>query len=90
MYHESFDLPEFRRDPIPTRSACRGVYFLFQAERLQYVGRSWNCKLRASEHARQERIPHTDWRMIPVDDEADCAELESTFIRKLGPPYNRG
>lgn len=88
MSLESFDLSEFRRDPIPMRTARRGVYCLFDANRLQYVGRSWNCKLRAREHACQERIPHTDWRMIPVDDEADCAALERALIVKFRPPYN--
>ena len=51
MTHDSFDIDAFRRGPNPMRTVRRGVYFRFQDDKLQYIGRSWNCKLRAREHA---------------------------------------
>lgn len=88
--HDSFDLDAFRRNSNPMRTGRRGVYFRFKDDKLQYIGRSWNCKLRAREHAYQERFPCSEWRMIPVDDEADCARLEREMIAKFSPLFNRG
>lgn len=89
MTHDFFDLDAFRHDPNPMHTARRGVYFRFHDDKIQYIGKSRNCKLRAREHAYQERFTCSDWRVIPVDDEADCARLEREMIAKFRPPFNR-
>lgn len=87
MQSDSFDIFDFRRDPNPTRSG-QGVYFLFREYELLYIGKSVKCTRRVSKHKWFGRIPFEDWRVIPVDDEEDCGQLERAMIRKFKPPYN--
>lgn len=88
MSHETFDLAEFASDPRRMRSASPGVYFLFQAGQLQYIGESQDCERRIRRHA--YRIPYTDWRMIPVDGpRRERRALEGYMIGKFLPLWNR-
>ena len=87
MPHGSFDLQAFRTDPHRMRSASPGVYFLFQDDKLQYIGESEDCERREQRH--RQRIPRNNWCMIPVDgDRQDRRALEGELIAKFQPPWN--
>jgi hypothetical protein len=52
-------IEEHRGKSIPLSGACAGVYFLFDKDKLVYVGQGWNCFLRVAEHTRKEPSNHT-------------------------------
>ena len=70
---------------LPKDRNVRGVYFVFHADILSYIG---------SADKVSERLDHptfelADVRVLPVSDGADHRAVERFFIRALRPPLNR-
>jgi hypothetical protein len=73
-----------------------GIYFLWLAGRLQYIGTSVGMLRRTNEHLLSattrgpggELIPYTRATMLLVPDPVRY-ELEALYIRRYAPPFNR-
>lgn len=65
-----------------------GVYFLFDGDRLVYVGQSTHVPARIEDHLREGRIPFDRATFLPVEPEK-LRERESYYIDLLDPEYNR-
>jgi hypothetical protein len=72
--------------PKPTQT---GIYFLFQDQKLQYVGQSNDVFKRVQTHTIQKKITFINWRFLPADLH-DLSVLEEIYIRIHRPPYNVG
>lgn len=64
-----------------------GVYALYRAGRLVYVGRTFNLRSRLTTHRR--RVGFTDCKVAFVDDEQEQKRLERRLIFRLRPSSNR-
>lgn len=65
-----------------------GVYFLIQAGRVVYVGKSITCHVRIYEHKKNGR-QFTHYFILPCTTD-QAALLESCYILELCPEQNRG
>lgn len=84
------DISALQRSSMPLLGNCSGVYFLFNDENLVYVGQGWNCLLRVAEHTRKDSDKvFTRWSFIPLDNEWERKELETTLRATLKPKYNK-
>ena len=72
--------------------ACCGVYFLFNQDRLEYVGQSRQLQYRISQHVNKTRLDRRDdwfshvaaiWVPIAFLDTVECY-----YIKKFKPPRN--
>jgi excinuclease UvrABC nuclease subunit len=82
---EHSDLPN-----IPLDGACSGVYFLYQADELVYIGEGWNCLLRVAEHTRKDSDKvFSHWSYLRVGDETRRKQLERDLRAKHKPRFNR-
>ncbi len=69
---------------------CSGVYFLFNENKLVYVGQSWNCLLRVAEHTRKDSDKKfTNWNFIEIKSEKERKQREQELRDTLKPKYNR-
>lgn len=68
-------------------SASSGVYFLFRAGQLQYIGMSKDVPQRVARH-RQNGIIAFDRVMVIPYAENELFEMESWWIKELRPPCN--
>ena len=69
---------------------CSGVYFLFDANELVYIGKGWNCLLRVAEHTRKDSDKiFTSWNYIQVEDKNEYEALERELISAYKPKYNK-
>lgn len=70
--------------PAPVVS---GVYLLFRAHRLEYIGRSKNCYARIEEHRRNGR--EFDYASVMAVPEGDAAWIEAELICAMDTRKNR-
>lgn len=69
---------------------CSGVYFLFDANELVYIGKGWNCLLRVAEHTRKDSDKlFTSWNYIHIESKQEYEALEKKLISTLKPKYNK-
>jgi hypothetical protein len=86
-----YDLDVIRRNALPFKRTS-GVYFLFLAGELVYVGQSWHVLGRLAEH--QPGVhgdPLKPWDAVSVQEFAPerLIELETNFIAAFRPRYNK-
>lgn len=84
------DIVELSRLSTGISGVCSGVYFLFNQNKLVYIGQGWNCFLRVAEHTRKESDKEfTHWNFIPIEDEKERKKMERRLRDILKPKYNR-
>ena len=74
-------ITELQRHTIP----MPGIYFLWQDDELQYIGKSSNILKRIGEHATCKVF---DTYSFIECDIADMATLEQAYIKQYQPPLN--
>lgn len=77
------DVLDFR---TPWRPHC--IYFLILRDEIVYVGQSNDLPGRLADHRRQARIEFTRVKYLPCR-RRDAHRIESLWIRKLEPRFNR-
>ncbi|WP_139233006.1 hypothetical protein [Halomonas korlensis] len=83
------DLEELKASSLPLKGNEQGIYLLFDADELVYVGRGWNCFLRVAEHTRKESKKFfTSWNLIPVESSEGIRHIEMDLIKEYKPKYN--
>jgi hypothetical protein len=83
----------FPPPPMPSAGAgeihnfpnCSGVYFLYQENRLLYVGESVSLRKRLAHHEHRGRFDSVGWLNC---DPAQRKRLEAFYIGVLNPPLN--
>jgi hypothetical protein len=84
------DISELMRTAISLHGVSAGVYFLFDANELVYIGESWNCVLRVGEHTKKKgRKVFGSWNFIPVEEESDRKSFEDLLVQRYQPKYNK-
>lgn len=87
MDREAFE--ELKSSAFPLVGNEKGVYLLFEADDLVYVGKGWNCLLRVAEHTRKDSNKiFTSWNFIPVECTEELRLLEIKLIKENSPKYN--
>lgn len=71
-----------------------GIYFLFQNDKIVYVGLSEQSVLnRVGNHVRDNRKQFDNYAVLPASTgvtKRELYEIERTYIRQLNPKYNGG
>ena len=84
------DLRALRDSAQELKGQVPGVYLLFDADELVFVGQSWNCLLRVAENTGKDSDKHfTHWSYLPVESAAERKALEREFRQVHSPRYNR-
>ena len=65
-----------------------GVYFLIADREIVYVGQSQNILDRLGKHHAEGRINFDEYFILPCEKE-DLINLETIYIRKFNPKFNR-
>lgn len=90
MFTAILDPAALRKSAHELCGHVSGVYFLYSAEELVYIGQGWNCLLRVAEHTRKDSAKvFTHWAFVPVPDAAARKELERQLRSKYTPRYNK-
>lgn len=79
------DVPRYRS--VEDITAAPGVYFVFHASALTYVGMSFSVRTRLLQH-RQHGRPISECAMVSVEPDL-LAPVELAYIHALRPPGNR-
>lgn len=70
----------------------KGVYFLYDGDKIVYIGKSGDIYRRIYEHssgrAKGEKKKFDSWRYIPIEDEFGRSQFEEICIRMFNPKYN--
>lgn len=86
------EIEKLYKNSMPKEGKCPGVYFLFDEEKLVYIGSGWNCLLRVAEHTRKEpqrQVKFTKWNYIEITGENEYRAEEERLIRKYQPRGNK-
>ena len=84
------DINRLHSDSSKLEGNCSGVYFLFNANELVYIGKGWNCLLRVAEHTRKDSDKiFTSWNYIHIEDKDEYQTLEKELIGIYKPKYNK-
>lgn len=73
-----------------------GIYFLFNKDKLVYVGKTHHLKQRLISHSTRIRVTHKvdlkvwdEFAWVEFDDELDCTMAEIIYIEFYKPEYNK-
>lgn len=77
---------------IIAKDIHQGLYFLYQDNVLQYIGKSKHIQIRLVQHMTNSHIKELDgkyqYKIIRVENEVDLEILERIFIKLLKPKLN--
>lgn len=77
---------------IVAKDIHQGLYFLYQDNVLQYIGKSKHIQIRLVQHMTNSHIKELDgkyqYKIIRVENEVDLEILERIFIKLLKPKLN--
>jgi excinuclease UvrABC nuclease subunit len=83
------ELEELKKKSLKLEGNCQGLYFLFNENKLVYIGKGWNCLLRVAEHTRKDsEKSFTSWNFVQIEDAVQLAEKEKLLIQQYRPKYN--
>lgn len=91
---DAYKLPRYRMTDVNTSQNndfpnLPGIYFIFKREKIVYVGRSNNIRLRLAAHCSNRFYKTYMMAAYLVVNENIINDLEKQFIEKYEPPLNR-
>ncbi len=66
-----------------------GIYFLYQNETLNYIGKAINITNRVYQHLQANAIPFNNIKYVEIADLDKIIEYEKNLIIEFKPPYNK-
>lgn len=87
---EQFEYEEITPNSLviyPVR-LIRGIYFLYRARELVYIGQSINVVSRIGTHLKEGVKEFDSYKYLEIGPEVELTPIEIYFIRKYKPKYN--
>ena len=71
-------------------SIKKGIYFLYKNSQLVYIGKTKNLYQRLNDHLKNDNKIFDTYKFIEItNNETNIVEIETFFIQKFQPLYNK-